>query len=222
MENFFKRFNRRFGQNNFGWIESQEFFSKFRCFAFSGKEFAGRNIGHCYSEDIFIQRRRSEIIIAAVFEDAVRHRTAGGDHFDDFALYQPLCLFRIFDLFADSDTISGSDHFRQVIFYLVVGESCEGDFIFICMASAGESQTKNFTGNFCVFEKHLEEISHAEEKNSSFILRFDGGVLLHHGSFSCNHSVSLTNLPVIPNFSAISSRAALASSISLYPPALTI
>lgn len=74
------------------------------------------------------------------------------------------------------------DQLADVVFRRVVGNAGHGNLAALAPLAGGQGEVEDPGGGLGVIEKHLVEITQAEEKDFLFVDALHVQVLLHHGS----------------------------------------
>ena len=105
----------------------------------------------------------------------------GGDDAHHVAPDHALGQFRIFDLLADRYLESPVDELGDVGGGGMVGETAQGDGVLAVLVARGQGNLQDLGSGQGVFEEHLIEVAHPEEKDAVGIAFLDFRVLPHGG-----------------------------------------
>src|SRR5512133_1822683 len=110
-----------FKQNFFG-LEAVKQFIDIITVSFRHKELPGRNIQESHTHHLFVKMHTCEKIILPVFKNIIIQRNAGSDQFSNTSLDYFLGKLGVFQLFADSYSLSGPHQFGKVSIQRMVRE----------------------------------------------------------------------------------------------------
>ena len=109
------------------------------------------------------------------------------DDANDGALYGPLTLGGVADLFADRDRFAFAHEPREIVLGAVIGHTRHRDRRASGLATRGEGDVEQLRRTLGVVEEELVEITHPIEQQHVGVLRLQSKVLLHHGRVFGGH-----------------------------------
>ncbi len=124
---------------------------------------------------VVVEGDRAEVGGLFVEHEGFVDESAWGDDLGHSAFDDAFGFFGVFELIDDGDSVSGVDGFLEVVGFLVVGDSGEGD-----RGSAfgeGESEVSSEVGR--VVSEEFVEVTHAEEEDTLWVFFLDRGPLPH-------------------------------------------
>ena len=125
---------------------------------------ARRDIQETNSMDLVGQVQAAKEIVLPHFKYHVVVRHPGGNQLRDTAFHQPFGSLRIFQLLADSHSVSSPDQSRKILFYSMIWHSCQiGMFTAACHL-AGQCQTKYLRRLPGILSKCLVKIADTEQQ----------------------------------------------------------
>ena len=134
----------------------------------------------------------SKEIVLAVVKNIVVDRYARGDKLGDTALHQLLGELRVFELLANSHTLTCTHEFWQIGVEGMVGEAGKLHRLRHAIGTTGEGDAQNLRGSNSIGGKRLIEVAHAEKQHSIGVLCFHLEVLLHQwglNDFLCHSAI---------------------------------
>ena len=122
-----------------------------------------------------------QVIIFALLQRLHVQIGARSDDPHHFPLYQPLCLFGILHLLADSNLVALGHQLAQIVLHRMIGYAAHGGAL-LQTATLSRQRDLQFSGG-CqrVVKKHLIEITQPIKQYAVRILLLSLQILLHHG-----------------------------------------
>ena len=181
---FGKRQVNGFRQQNFRGMQPRDLrvepVVKFIVVEMGDADLAGGDVQKSQPGGAFVQKKRNQVIVLLVLDQAGLDDRAGRDQTDDLAREDAfLGLFA--DLFANGDVITLFDQAGNVIVRGMVGNARHGDLLPFGDVAAGQDDIQFTRSDLGVFVESLVKVSQAEEQNGIRIVLFNIQVLLADG-----------------------------------------
>ena len=149
--------------------------------AFAHKELARGNVQQRDADGTRAEVDGAKEIVLFCLQDVVSHDDARSNEFGDAALDQFLGKFRVLELVADGDAMTGADETREIGVERVVGETCHLRVLRRAfLVSARERDAEDLRGGDGIGGIGFIEIAAAKKQNGVRVLRFEVEELLHH------------------------------------------
>ena len=150
---------------------------------FGTHKFACRDIQESHATAFIAEVNAGKEVVLTIVENIVVDADARSDKLGDATLYELLGHLRVFELLADSHTLSGSDQFRQIGVEGMVRKTGKLHILSRTIGTTSQRDTEYLACSYGIFRKGLIEVAHSEEQDSIGMLVFHLDVLFHQRGF---------------------------------------